>query len=579
MPKTTGRSDLNALPAIPDSPADPSSTDSTASSPGPDAAPRELAASPLDPPPPVLELTQPTAFVSVPVVAIFDETHDIRTFRMSRPLGFDFHAGQFLTVAMKIDGDWMTQRFPISSAPESFGYLEISVKRQGHVSEVLHSAVSVGSLLAVHPPAGRFAYPEGDPRHLVLLAGGAGSTALMSMLRHAVVSHPSRPVTLLLSVRTAMDIPFRRELHMLARQDPQVRVGVTLTRESRRPGYFAGRIDETLLRKSVPDLASALYYVCGPTPMVDGMKRLLSGLGVPADQVRTEVLEVAPAAARPAIAAAPGAPPELPAPLAIDVETRLEGPSGGVSTSAEAEVRTADSDAGESKSSPPPQVLIFPRKEQVRQVLRFARGEMMLHWSIAIPFILCFVTGVTMKLLFNLHSESLFRDVLSFLHRVAGGCLAVFPTLAVLRNWRDYKVHIYNVKVGFSWTIDDLKWLFLVGPATVSKRIVLPEQRKFNAAERMNFMMVMVTYPLFVATGVFLWGHGVDHFIPWVVHVSLSLVAPLLMFGHIYMAVVNPSTRVGLSGMITGRVDREWAKHHYRRWYQEHFEEDGTPKK
>lgn len=202
----------------------------------------------------------------------------------------------------------------------------------------------------------------------------------------------------------------------------------------------------------------------------------------------------------------------------------------------------------------------------------------MLHWAIAIPFMICFVTGVTMKLFYNLHSGSLLREVLSFLHRVSGGCLAVFPPLAVARNWRDYKVLIYNVKIGFSWTIDDLKWLFLVGPSTVSKRIILPEQRKFNAAERLNFMMVMVTYPLFIATGVILWATGVDHFLPWLLHISMSLVAPLLMTGHIYMAVVNPSTRVGLSGMITGRVDREWAKHHYTRWYREHFEDDGTPK-
>jgi len=44
------------------------------------------------------------------------------------------------------------------------------------------------------------------------------------------------------------------------------------------------------------------------------------------------------------------------------------------------------------------------------------------------------------------------------------------------------------------------------------------------------------------------------------------------------MALVNPGTRVGLSGMITGHVDREWAKHHYTSWYRDHFEEDGTPK-
>jgi hypothetical protein len=37
------------------------------------------------------------------------------------------------------------------------------------------------------------------------------------------------------------------------------------------------------------------------------------------------------------------------------------------------------------------------------------------------------------------------------------------------------------------------------------------------------------------------------------------------------MATVNPDTRVGLSGMITGYVDRHWAQHHYRHWYNEHF--------
>ena len=500
---------------------------------------REAPAPSGEPTAPVLGVTELADVVLLPVIATFDQTRDIRTFRLARPRGFDFQAGQFLTVTVRINARRMIRRYSISSAPESTDHLEISVKRQGTVSSALHATVGVGSLLPVEPPAGRFVYPTGDPRHLMLIAGGIGCTPLMSMLRHAVVRDPGRPVTLLYSVRTVNDIAFRSELALLRRRHAHVRVGVTLTREDRRPGLLAGRIDEALLRRAAPEPANTLFYVCGPVPMIDEMKRVLLGLGVPASQIRWEVFE--------------------------DEATR--DPADG------AEPLPALGDP-----STHPQVLIFPRKEQVRQVLRFARGEMMLHWSIAVPFLICFVTGVTMKLFYNLHSDSLFREVLSFLHRVSGGCLAVFPALAIARNWRDYKVHIYNVKVGFSWTIDDLKWLFLVGPATVSKRIVLPEQRKFNAAERLNFMMVMLTYPVFVATGAFLWWHGVDHFVPWVVHICSSLVAPLLMMGHLYMAVVNPSTRVGLSGMITGRVDREWAKHHYKRWYHDHFEDDGTPK-
>ena len=222
-------------------------------------------------------------------------------------------------------------------------------------------------------------------------------------------------------------------------------------------------------------------------------------------------------------------------------------------------------------------VVAFPRMEVTEQIFRFAKVEMMLHWAIAVPFMLCFATGSTVKFFYPLHSPGLTRDTLIFFHKIAGACLAVFPTLAILRNLRDYKVLIYNVKIGFTWTIDDLKWLFLVGPSTVSKKVVLPDQRKFNAAERLNFMMVAGTYPVFIVTGILLWMPG-NHFVPWLVHITMGLVAPLLMFGHIYMAVVNPDTRVGLSGMITGHVDREWAKHHYAQWYRDHYHEDGTPK-
>jgi cytochrome b subunit of formate dehydrogenase len=35
------------------------------------------------------------------------------------------------------------------------------------------------------------------------------------------------------------------------------------------------------------------------------------------------------------------------------------------------------------------------------------------------------------------------------------------------------------------------------------------------------------------------------------------------------MAVVNPSTRHALRGMTLGGVNREWARHHHRRWVEE----------
>jgi hypothetical protein len=122
-------------------------------------------------------------------------------------------------------------------------------------------------------------------------------------------------------------------------------------------------------------------------------------------------------------------------------------------------------------------------------------------------------------------------------------------------------------------TRDDLKWLALAGPAMLNRKVRLPEQHKFNAGEKLNFMALTLTYPILVATGMVILMPGM-YFLTWIVHLSVAVLAAPLILGHIFMAVANPDTRIGLSGMFSGNVDREWAKHHYAKWYRESFGED-----
>jgi formate dehydrogenase gamma subunit len=541
----------------------------------------------------------------LPVLALHDETRDIRTIRVARPMGFDFQPGQSVRVDVPVRGKPHTSRASISSAPESTAWVEISVKRRGIVSRRLLETVSVGSLISVQHPQGDFVYPCEDARPLVLIAGGAGCVPLMSMLRHAVLRDPSRSVTFLLSVPTADDVPFRSELNRLARSE-RARIGISLTRESRRSGYLAGRIGEELLRRAAPSPRDSVYRISGPAPMVEGTRRLLRKMGVPEEQLQSESVENEVPDVHLAGEAAVSTPPAVVSPAKAheaspwtrrtpireeEISEQLDAllrpwpgqadrpasvetlVSASHAAPRPAETSAAEAEPGESTLTA--RILRFP--SQHPKILRFLRGERMLHWSIAIPFVTCFATGMILKFFYGLHHGGISRDFLSFFHRVSGGSLAVFPTLAVLWNWRDYRSHLYNVRVGWVWTIDDVKWLILMGPAAFSKRFTLPDQRKFNAAERLNFMTIMITYPVFVATGLALWLPGI-HFLPWVIHFGVALAVAPLMFGHIHMALVNPGTRAGLSGMISGHVDREWAKHHYTSWYRDHFEEDGTPK-
>jgi ferredoxin-NADP reductase len=247
------------------------------------------------------------SFIAAPVLAVLQETHDIRTFRVRRPEAFEFRAGQFLSVRIQIDGHTLVRCYTISSSPEARGYIEITVKRQGVVSGILHSAIRPGSTLTIRGPSGRFVYPEDDERPVVLLGGGVGATPLMSMLRHATASDPGRSVIFLLSVRTEQDVLFRDELATIARRHPQVRIVVGITRDCRHPGFYPGRIDEKLIGQTVSDPAHALFYMCGPLPMIASMKEILARLGVPGTQMRAEAFEAATAKAE-ALQSAPRAP-------------------------------------------------------------------------------------------------------------------------------------------------------------------------------------------------------------------------------------------------------------------------------
>jgi formate dehydrogenase subunit gamma len=208
-----------------------------------------------------------------------------------------------------------------------------------------------------------------------------------------------------------------------------------------------------------------------------------------------------------------------------------------------------------------------PGKDDSR-ILRFHTSERLLHWAIAGPFLVSAFSSLILVLIYNPDRSRPFRIVFADLHRASGIALIVLPLLACLKIKGDVRVHLYNIRQAWIWAFDDIKWLALMGLAAINPKIHLPHQGKFNAAEKINFMVLMVTYPLYVITGVLMWATHLA-ILAFILHFLMALLAVPLVSGHFYMAVINPASRIGLTGMLNGYVDRQWAKHHYTRWYQE----------
>lgn len=241
-------------------------------------------------PGPAARRATPTA--TLRVLGVRRETDEIRTFRLERPPGFEFLPGQYLTVVVPVEGKLVSRCYSICSAPDEHGHLEIAVRRQGIVSAALHEGVRSGGAIAARKPAGKFVYPSDSRRPIVLLGGGVGITPLLAMLRHAAAADPGREVTLLLSVRTGAQIPFRAELEELGRR-PGLRVVVTATRGGAVPPVRSGRLDLDFVRREIPNPAACVFCMCGPGEMIEGFKKDLPALGVPTDQVRAEAFEAA----------------------------------------------------------------------------------------------------------------------------------------------------------------------------------------------------------------------------------------------------------------------------------------------
>ncbi len=255
------------------------------------------------------------------VVHVFDETPEVRTFRLAPidggPLPFDHLPGQYLNLALVIDGKKVNRSYTIASPPTRNRYCELTIKRErpSVSSGYMHDCVRTGDLLAISAPAGRFTFTGAESNRIVLIAGGVGITPLMAKVRYLTDVGWPGDIHLLYCVRTEQDIIFRDELEYLQRRHPNLHVTLTLTRAAGDDwSGYRGRIALVLMQKVVPELAAQTVHIFGRDQMIEQTRSLLRGLGMPAERVKSESFtaaagpDAAPAIALPAPTddAAPG---------------------------------------------------------------------------------------------------------------------------------------------------------------------------------------------------------------------------------------------------------------------------------
>lgn len=235
------------------------------------------------------------------VARIFDETHNVKTFRMvpldGGALPFEAHAGQYLNLMLTIDGKRVNRSYTISSSPTRNSYVEISVKRDGLASKFLHATIKEGDTLKVGAAAGKFYFAGTEAKRVILVAGGVGITPMMAVIRSLTDRAWPGDIFLIFAVKERKDVVYERELEYLKARHPNLHVRITLTADTdAQPGGLwdgtRGRISKEMVEAFVPTGAGPDYgrvMLCGPEPQMTAARRVfVDELRVPNELVHEE---------------------------------------------------------------------------------------------------------------------------------------------------------------------------------------------------------------------------------------------------------------------------------------------------
>jgi ferredoxin-NADP reductase len=225
--------------------------------------------------------------IKVKIKEVIRRNYNVKSFRLEIPGVLDFKAGQFLLVKLQ-DDSGLKKYLSISSSPTEKCYLEFTKKlTESDFSKTLDN-LKAGDQVTIQYPFGKFILDESFPK-IAFLSGGIGITPIRSICKYAVDKDLGSDIALIYANRSVKDVVFKEDFDAMMKGYPRLRVVHVLCETE--PGFkcSVGRITAGLIKQEISDYSERKFYLCGPPPMVEAMRKLLfEELKVAPDLIITE---------------------------------------------------------------------------------------------------------------------------------------------------------------------------------------------------------------------------------------------------------------------------------------------------
>ncbi len=211
-------------------------------------------------------------------------THDVKRFIVEKPEGYSFEAGQACEVSIDVPGFREKKRPFTFTSLNSDEVLEFTIKKypsHNSITKKIHE-MNTGDSLIIGEPFGTINFKGKG----VFIAGGAGITPFIAIIRKLVESKDITDNSLIFSNKKAKDIILEKEFENSFGEGNFV---FTLSDE-KKLNYSSGRIDKNFLENWIENF-NQYFYVCGPPEMVEEIRGILKELGVEDSKMVFEGME------------------------------------------------------------------------------------------------------------------------------------------------------------------------------------------------------------------------------------------------------------------------------------------------
>jgi cytochrome-b5 reductase len=210
-------------------------------------------------------------------------THDTKAFRFELPenSSLDFLPGDHMMIQAEINGQTHRRPYTPSSTPDDIGYFEMIIKKYptGLVSGYIHGK-NVGDMVILEGPTSGGHFQQGMADKIAMIAGGAGITPMISIIRTAIRRGYGTDMLLIFANKSEQDIILRDELEKYASENDKFGCKLVLDQAPDNWTGHTGYIDEAFLKAHLPSPDdNPLIFLCGPPMMEYKLKQAILAIG------------------------------------------------------------------------------------------------------------------------------------------------------------------------------------------------------------------------------------------------------------------------------------------------------------